>query len=41
MVARGMQLEEKARKKTDDEITSAIEVYSNSLYNGLRIANVR
>ncbi len=41
MVGRGVQLEEKARKKTDDEIVSAINVYSSALQNGLRSANLR
>ncbi len=41
MVGRGVQLEEKSRKKTDDEIVSAINVYTNAQQNGLRAANVR
>lgn len=39
MVRKGVKLEEQARQRTDDEIVSAIHVYSNALQNGLRIAN--
>mmetsp|Transcript_27770 Transcript_27770/g.70111 ORF Transcript_27770/g.70111 Transcript_27770/m.70111 type:complete len:425 (-) Transcript_27770:346-1620(-) len=40
MVRKGVSLEEKARKKTDDEIVAAINVYTNALQNGLRAANL-
>ncbi len=40
MVRKGVALEERARKKTDDEIVAAINVYTNALQNGLRSANL-
>ena len=39
VVNKGIQLEKRAREKTDEEVVSAINIYTNALQKGLRTAN--
>ena len=38
LVTKGLNLEKKARQKTDDEIVAAIHVYTSALQKGLKTA---
>lgn len=40
VINKGIQLEKRAREKTDEEVVSAVNIYTNALQSGLRSANV-